>query len=86
MPQTTILSRPLSDRQMQVLELKAGGLTYLEIGRMLGITGRTAMQHAVHAREKLQAGTMLEAVVMAVKLGLVSDDRKGDFDGREKVA
>jgi len=73
-----IPTRPLSDREVEVLEMKADGLTYEMIGQTMGIRARSAMQHAIHARDKLQAVTMFEAVVVAVKLGLVS---KGEHDG-----
>lgn len=74
-----IPTRPLSDREVEVLEMKADGFTYPLIGKMLGIRARSAMQYAIQARDKLQAGTMLEAVVIAVKLGLVA---KGDVEER----
>ena len=64
----------LTDREMDVLELAAKGLTNKAIGVQLGISDRTVQGHLAHIYEKLQAGSRTEAVVRALSLGFLPDD------------
>lgn len=75
-PYSATPSKPLSEREIEVLQLKAGGLNYQAIGEAMGIRWRTAMQHALHARDKLLATNVVEAVAVAIELGLISRDKE----------
>ncbi|MEJ5943727.1 helix-turn-helix transcriptional regulator [Pseudokineococcus basanitobsidens] len=52
----------LTPREWQVLELVATGLTSTQVGRRLGITGRTVDKHVEHLHAKLGASCRLDAV------------------------
>lgn len=61
----------LTDRQLQVLELYANGLSYKEIARELDVRSvKTISEHLDAARKKLSASTRRETIEKAVALGL----------------
>lgn len=61
----------LTDRQLQVLELYANGLSYKEIARKLDVRSvKTVSEHLDVARKKLSASTRRETIEKAVMLGL----------------
>ena len=62
----------LTPREREVLSLLAQGLSNRRIGERLGIGERTAKFHVNAILAKLSAETRTEAVVMAVRLGLVT--------------
>lgn len=62
---------PLTDREMDVLQLVAKGFTNKAIGVQLGISDRTVQGHLAHIFDKLQAGSRTEAVMRAVSLGWI---------------
>jgi DNA-binding NarL/FixJ family response regulator len=62
---------PLTAREREVLELLAGGLSDRRIGEELGISAHTAKFHVHSLRTKLGVATRTEAVVAAMKAGLV---------------
>ncbi len=62
---------PLTDREMEVLELLAQGKTNKEIAAELIITERTAKFHVSSIMGKLGAGNRTEAVAIAAQQGLV---------------
>lgn len=61
----------LSKREMEVLELVARGLTNSQIAEQLKLSGETVKTHIRHIYEKLSVKHRAEAVVTAIKLGLV---------------
>jgi DNA-binding NarL/FixJ family response regulator len=64
----------LSEREMEVLELVAKGLTNKLIAAQLKISDRTVQGHLAHIFDKLQAASRTEAVMRAVALGWISQD------------
>ncbi len=66
---------PLTEREVEVLQLAAKGLTNKAIGRQLQISDRTVQGHLANIYAKLQVSTRTEAVLWAVKQGwIVLDD------------
>ncbi len=65
------LEEPLSDREMEVLQLMAKGLSNKEIGRALWIGETTVKTHVSHILRKLDQADRTQAVLTAVRLGLV---------------
>jgi two-component system nitrate/nitrite response regulator NarL len=64
-------SETLTPREMEALQLLSEGLSNRQIGERLGIGERTAKFHVNSILAKLGALTRTEAVVLAVRLGLV---------------
>ncbi|MCD2175233.1 helix-turn-helix transcriptional regulator [Rhizobium sp. C4] len=65
-------ARPrLTPREREVLEWVAGGKTYWEIARILGISERTVRHFMSACREKLDAVSNKQAVARAVATGLI---------------
>jgi DNA-binding NarL/FixJ family response regulator len=62
----------LSDREMEVLRLMAKGMSNKEIGRALWIGETTVKTHVSHILRKLGQNDRTQAVLAAVKSGLVS--------------
>lgn len=65
-------SCPLSERELQVLQLASHGLTNREIGSQLSISARTVQVHLSNVFGKLQVGSRTEAVLYAVQRGWLS--------------
>jgi len=65
------LEEPLSDREMEVLQLMAKGMSNKEIGRALWIGETTVKTHVSHILRKLGQADRTQAVLAAVKGGLV---------------
>lgn len=65
-------SRSLTDREMQVVQLLAEGLSNKLIADRLGISDHTAKFHVNGVMAKLGASTRTEAVVEGVRRGLVA--------------
>lgn len=65
------LAEPLSDREMEVLQLMAKGQSNKEIGRSLWIGETTVKTHVSHILRKLGQADRTQAVLAAVKAGLV---------------
>ncbi len=63
----------LTERELEVLQLIAGGWSNQEIADALFISRKTASVHASHIFDKLGAGNRAEAGAMAHRLGLVRD-------------
>ncbi|MGB8167455.1 MAG: response regulator transcription factor [Chthoniobacteraceae bacterium] len=61
----------LTPREIEVLALLRKGLSNPEIGRLLGITTRTAKAHVAAILEKLEAADRTEAVTRAFERGLL---------------
>jgi two-component system, NarL family, response regulator len=67
------LSNPeLSDRELEVLGLMAQGLSNLEIATALTIGESTVKSHVNRILSKLGVGDRTQAVIVAVKRGIVS--------------
>ncbi len=65
----------LSPREREVLELLVDGLAISQISRRLFISESTAKTHVANIYEKLGAGNRAQAVMAAVRLGLVEGTR-----------
>jgi DNA-binding NarL/FixJ family response regulator len=66
-----ILADPLSERELEVLELMAKGHSNKEIGRELWIGETTVKTHVSHILRKLGQGDRTQAVLAALKAGIV---------------
>jgi DNA-binding NarL/FixJ family response regulator len=66
----------LSPREREVLDLLVDGLAVNQIGRRLYIAEATVKSHVQKIYSKLGAGNRAQAVMAAVRLGLVPDDKK----------
>lgn len=67
----TQLPNPLSERELEVLELMAMGHSNKDIGRALWIGETTVKTHVSHILRKLGQGDRTQAVLAALKAGLV---------------
>ena len=61
----------LSAQETRVLRLLSEGKTPEEVARVLKISARTLRNHLHHANQKLGTGSRLEAVIHAVRRGLI---------------
>jgi DNA-binding NarL/FixJ family response regulator len=61
----------LSSREIEVLQLVAGGLRNKEIGPKLGVTEATVNAHVKHILEKLYASDRTQAVTIALRRGII---------------
>lgn len=66
-----LLEQSLTAREKEVLQLLARGAGNRRIGRELGISPETVQTHIRNMLAKLAVGSRLEAVVKALRLGLV---------------
>ncbi len=66
---------PLTEKEMEVLQLLATGRPAAEIAEQLFVSIHTARNHIRSILSKLEARSQLEAVVLAVRSGLVRIDR-----------
>lgn len=64
-------SRPLSDREFEVLRLVARGRTNEQIGFELGISKKTAQHHVAHACQKIRVSGRVGAALWLAERGLV---------------
>jgi len=65
-------SKPLSERERQVLRMLAEGGSYAEIGASLYLSPDTVRAHAQRAMEKLGARTRTQAVAVAMREALIA--------------
>jgi DNA-binding NarL/FixJ family response regulator len=65
---------PLSDRELQILELVAGGLTNQEIAEKLEISKRTVDNHISNILTKTSTGNRVALVRWALQWGKVCID------------
>jgi DNA-binding CsgD family transcriptional regulator len=61
----------LTPRETRALELAALGLNHVRIGRLMGIARGTVSKHLSNAYAKLDAGGGTEAVLKAIRLGIL---------------
>jgi DNA-binding NarL/FixJ family response regulator len=73
-PQTPLPQTPLSDREIQVLELVAGGLTNQEIADQLDISKRTVDNHISNILTKTETDNRVALVRWALQWGKVCLD------------
>ena len=66
-----IAGSPLSRREIEVLGLVAGGKSNKEIAALLFISEGTVKTHLLSIHEKLGVGDRTEAVVVAIKRGIL---------------
>ena len=66
-----VLLEPLTDREREVLQLLAEGLSNRAVGETLGVTEHTAKFHVNAILSKLGARSRTEAVVRAMRAGLL---------------
>jgi len=67
----SVLADPLSERELEVLELMAKGHSNKEIGRELWIGETTVKTHVSHILRKLGQNDRTQAVLAALKAGIV---------------
>lgn len=65
------IERPLTQREAEILKLAASGLTHKEIAYQLGISAKTVRNHMANLYEKLNIHARAQAVVWAIRLGLI---------------
>jgi DNA-binding NarL/FixJ family response regulator len=63
--------QPLTERETQVLHLLAQGLSNKDIARTLQVVEDTVKTHVAHILEKLGVQSRTQAVLAAIRLGLV---------------
>ena len=71
-PQVSQPERPaLTPRELEALRWTMEGKTAWEVGTILGISERTAVLHLQNAMHKLEATNKHQAVLKALRLGLI---------------
>ncbi len=73
-PTPSMLGRPLSAREREVLTALAAGETGDELAKRLVIAPETVRRHVANAREKLGARTRVHAVALALHRGDIEPD------------
>jgi LuxR family maltose regulon positive regulatory protein len=68
------LIEPLTDRELEVLELLSQRLTNQEIAEQLVIASGTVRQHTHNIYQKLNVKGRRQAVAIATELGILSSD------------
>jgi DNA-binding CsgD family transcriptional regulator len=68
----------LTPREVEVVQTLATGLSTPEISAKLGITRNTLRTHVHNIMGKLGARSKLEAVLAAIRLGIVEPPRPAD--------
>lgn len=70
-PEPQMALEPITDREREVLQLAASGLTNRGIGLELSISDRTVQGHLASIYAKLQVNSRTEAVTKALQLRLI---------------
>ena len=68
-PQTP--TRPLTRRQIEILQWVQEGKTAWEIGQILGLSGRSVDSHLRRIYAKLDVRSRMQAVLRAQRLGVL---------------
>lgn len=66
-----VMIEPLTPRELQVLKLARDGLDNPAIGARLCITAKAVGYHLTHIYGKLGTVNRMEAVITALKIGLI---------------
>lgn len=66
------LTANLTEKELQVLRLAAAGLSNKEIASKLSVSHRTVQAHLASIFGKMQVSSRTEAVILALKQGLIS--------------
>ena len=74
----------LTERELDVFRLIAGGLSNVEIGRELYISDTTVKTHITHILQKLDLRDRVQAVVLAYESGLFDTIAQAPSDGDER--
>jgi DNA-binding CsgD family transcriptional regulator len=61
----------LTEREMNVLELLAGGFSMERIGSQLGVRPRTARNHLQNAMDKMDVHSRVDALATAIRHGVI---------------
>jgi two-component system, NarL family, response regulator LiaR len=69
--ETVQMTEPITDRECEVLQLAASGLTNRGIGLKLSISDRTVQGHLASIYTKLQVSSRTEAVTKALNLSII---------------
>lgn len=64
--------KPLSDREKEILQLIAKGISNSEAAKMLGLSKATIRTHLEHIYRKLEVTNRVEAVTEGIRKGLIS--------------
>jgi DNA-binding NarL/FixJ family response regulator len=64
-------AKPLTEREKEVLQQLARGLSYEDIGKLLAVSVNTVRSHVRTIYDKFEVNSRTEAVLLAMKLGLV---------------
>ncbi|MGA9521579.1 MAG: response regulator transcription factor [Myxococcaceae bacterium] len=65
-------TRPLSDRETEILQLIAKGVSNSEAAGLLGLSKATVRTHLEHIYQKLEVTNRVEAVTEGIRKGLIS--------------
>jgi DNA-binding NarL/FixJ family response regulator len=76
----------LTERELDVFRLIAGGLSNAEIGRELYISDTTVKTHITHILQKLNLRDRVQAVVLAYETGLFDADSRPPRNQDEQAA
>lgn len=74
----------LSQRELQVLQLAADGLSNRDIAQRLVISEKTAKNHIANIFSKLNVNDRTQAVIQALRIGLVTMSRADDAAERAR--
>lgn len=66
------LLKPLSDREKEILQLIAKGVSNTEAAKLLGLSKATIRTHLEHIYRKLEVTNRVEAVTEGIRKGLIS--------------
>lgn len=69
-------AEPLSEREREVLRLIGNGATNAQIAQQLGIGGSTVRTHLQHILDKLQLENRNQAMLYAIRTGLVTPEAR----------
>ena len=65
-------SRPLSEREQEILQLIAKGVSNAEAAAVLGVSRATIRTHLEHIYQKLEVTNRVEAVTEGIRKGLIN--------------
>jgi DNA-binding NarL/FixJ family response regulator len=72
---------PLTDRELEILRKVSDGMTNVEIGYALGISGQTVKNHVTSILRKLTVNDRTQAVVTALRRGWLTIEDQSSRNG-----